>query len=159
MDWGISSGKDLLEAASYVAVLIGIPTALVSYLQAKQRQWEESERQTYDSLNRELIGWYQLCLNHPRLDIFDAPEANPADLSNAERKEEMILLTILISIFERAFLMYHDQRRAFRQRQWTGWDQYIRHYARRENFRRAWCTGGASYDAGFEQYMRSFVQC
>jgi hypothetical protein len=97
-------------------------------------------------------------LAHPDLDIFDLPDKIPGSLTAEQEKKELIAFTILFAIFERAYLMYHDQSTAIKQKQWTGWDEYIQEFCRRENFRRAWRESGATYDKDFEQYIQQFIQ-
>jgi hypothetical protein len=150
--------KDILEALSFLIVLLGVPVGLVQYFRAVKKEQLDREYGTYNALDEKFLEYQNLCLAHPDLDIFDVPDETPATLTAAQRKKELIAFTILFSVFERAYLMYHDQSTGLKQKQWTGWDEYIQGFCRRQNFKRAWIESGATYDKDFEQYIRRFIQ-
>jgi hypothetical protein len=99
-----------------------------------------------------------LCFEYPQLDLFDVPDATPRQLTATEAKQELIAFTFLISVFERAYLMYHDQSNRVKAAQWTGWDEYIRCYCERENFRSAWDISGETFDRNFENFMEEIIR-
>lgn len=150
--------KDILEALSYLVVLLGVPVGLFQYFRAVKKEQLDREYGTYNALDEKFLEFQNMCLAHPDLDIFDVPDKKPGTLTAEQQKKELIAFTILFSIFERAYLMYHDQSTAIKQKQWTGWDEYIRDFCRRENFKRAWRESGATYDKDFEEYIRRFMQ-
>jgi uncharacterized protein YxjI len=67
------------------------------------------------------------------------------------------LLTMLFSIFERAYLLYSDQYSEIKKKQWLGWEDYIRSFCLRENFLIAWEISGNTFDADFEVYMENLI--
>lgn len=75
-----------------------------------------------------------------------------------KKKQELIAFTILISVFERAYLMYHDQSTVIKERQWLGWEEYIESYCKRDNFRNSWHISGEEFDSEFQAYMKSKIQ-
>ncbi len=150
--------KDILETLSFLIVLLGVPVALVQYFRAVKKEQQDREYGTYNALDEKFLQYQNLCLAHSELDIFDVPDATPTTLTAEQRKQELIAFTILFSVFERAYLMYHDQSTGLKQKQWTGWDEYIQGFCRRQNFKRAWIESGATYDKDFEQYIRGFIQ-
>jgi len=150
--------KDILEALSFLVVLFGVAIGLVQYLRAVKKEQLDREYGTYNALDEKFLEFQNLCLAHPDLDIFDVPDKTPGTLTAEQQKKELIAFTILFSIFERAYLMYHDQSTAIKQKQCTGWDEYIQDFCKRENFKRAWHESGATYDKDFEQYIQRFLQ-
>ena len=154
---GFQHWKDVLEALSYIVILLGVPTGLVQYFQAVKKEQLDREYGTYNALDEKFLEFQNLCLAHPYLDIFDLPDKVPITLSPAQHKEELIAFTMLFSIFERAFLMYCDQAAPIKQRQWMGWDEYIQSYCKRGNFKLAWQTCGGTFDKDFEKYMTKFM--
>jgi len=82
-------------------------------------------------------------------------DTEPRELTGDERKRQLIAFTILISIFERAYLMYCGHSDAIRARQWTGWEQYISAYCKRPNFKEAWERSGVTFDSEFEREMKT----
>ncbi|HKV05975.1 MAG TPA: hypothetical protein VJO53_12835 [Candidatus Acidoferrales bacterium] len=146
--------KDFSEIASYVAVVIGVPVGLFQYYRTVKKEQEDREYGTYNALDEKYLEFLKLCLDHPHLDVFDVADRVPADLSNSQKKQELAAFMILFSIMERAYLMYSDQSTTIKERQWTGWHDYIGGYLRRANFRRAWEEYGSQFDSKFQAYMK-----
>lgn len=147
--------KDLLEALSYIAVIVGFPIALYQYRRKTLKEQADREYGTYNALDEKYLEFLVMCWENPRLDIFDVADSAPAELSTVEQKQELIAFTMLVSMFERAFLMYHDQHDSVRERQWSGWAAYIRDYCHRANFRHAWSRIGEQFDTNFQNFMSS----
>lgn len=150
--------KDLFELASYIVVVLGVPTGLFQYYRAQVRERQEREARVFDAVSASYLDFQRMCLQYPYLDVFDIPDTSPVQLTPSQQKEELIAYSILFSIFERAYLLYLANRTPVTEGQWQGWDQHIRGYFRRENFRRAWRAGEGSYDPRFNEYMRCIEQ-
>jgi len=146
--------KDICEVLSYLAVIVGIPIAIHQYRQAKKKEQADREYGTYNALDEKYLEYQSICLEHPELDIFDIGDSTAPTLSEQQKKEELIAFTFLFSIFERAYLMYNDQSTRVKKRQWSGWEEYIESYCKRDNFRRAWQTSGNTFDSEFQKYMK-----
>jgi hypothetical protein len=123
-----------------------------------RREQLDREYGTYNALDDKYHDFLNLCLQRPRLDIFDIQDAKPLPLSDEEKKEELIIFTILISIFERAYLMYFRQSSKLRRRQWSGWEDYIRDYAKRKNFQEAFRISGITFDTDFQVFMNAIMK-
>lgn len=144
---------EILELASYVVVVLGVPTGIFQYVQAKRREREDRERQVFDAISASYIEFQNLCLERPYLDVFDIPDERPVELTPMQEKEELIAFGVLFSIFERAYLLYSERPTPITAGQWREWDTHIRGYFQRANFRRAWRQGSSSYDPRFVAYM------
>ena len=147
----------ILQMLSYASVLLGIPLALLQYFLVKRREKRDREYGTYNALDERYLEFQKLCLQHPYLDTFDVPDAKPETLSDQQKKEELIVFTMLFSIFERSFLMYYDQSTEIKRKQWSGWDEYIRSYCARPNFRAAWLKSGTTFDTDYQAYMSTML--
>lgn len=147
----------VFEILANIATLLGVPIAIWLFANEKRRERLDREYGTYDALDEKYIEYLKLCLEYPELDVFDYAKSEIDQFlskkNKSVEKQELILFTILISIFERSFLMYRDQSTALKKEQWMGWDEYIRDYAVRNNFRLAWKILGTQFDAKFLQYM------
>jgi hypothetical protein len=150
---GMPGLAEMLELASYVVVVLGVPTGIVQYVQAKRREREDRERHIFDAVSASYIEFQHLCLERPYLDVFDIPDERPEQLTPRQEKEEVIAFAVLFSIFERAYLLYSEHPTPITSGQWREWDTHIRGYFRRGNFRRAWRQGSSSYDPRFVAYM------
>jgi len=150
--------RDILEIASYVVIVLGIPAGLVQYIINKRKERETQEYETYHALDERFMDYQLLCLQNPQLDVFDIPEERPVSINQLEKKKELIIFTVLFSIFERAYLMYKDQPSELKKRQWIGWHSYIESFCKRENFRNAWEKSGSMFDDEFQSYMDFMVR-
>lgn len=153
----VQSLKLVLEILSLSAVVLGVPAGLGQYYLSVRKEQQDREYGTYDALDNKFHEYQRLCFDNPDLDIHDVPLASAGPASAERQRREDIAFTILFAIFERAYLMYADQSTELKEKQWAGWDEYIRSFCQRENFRRAWRVSGSTFDADFEQYMRQCI--
>ena len=105
MDVDLQLLKEVFELLSYVSILVGVPVGLYQYYRTVKREQQDREYGTYNALDEKYLEFQQLCLEHPELNVFDVPDSSPAHLSNTQQKQELIVFTMLFSIFERAYLM------------------------------------------------------
>ncbi|HZY36203.1 MAG TPA: hypothetical protein VFE53_06115 [Mucilaginibacter sp.] len=146
-----------LDVIDKLVVILGLPIAFTQYLRTKKKEKRDREYGTYNALDEKYLEFQKLCLEHPYLNIFDIPDKNPGQLDEKQAKEELILLTMLFSIFERAYLLYSDQYSDIKRKQWQGWEDYIQSFCLRENFIRAWEISGNTFDTDFEAYMENLI--
>lgn len=134
-----------LENISFLATTFGLLILLISYVSSRRAEDRRREVGTYDSLETQYVAFQRLALQHPKLDVADAPiRCEPIALSPEEEAQRDTLYMILFSLFERAFLLY--QPGPFggffvghrRWMQWKSWESYILRYLEREGCRAAW---------------------
>jgi hypothetical protein len=147
-----SSTKDWLEAASYLATILGIPLAILLFWNEKRRERSAREEQVYLSPNRQYVEYLTLCFENPDLDIFDL--VTPTKRSPENTKREWVAFTILISTMEQAYLLYRQHPNQKNQ-QWRGWRDYMRWWMARPNFRVAWEGLTDQFDRDFVSFVES----
>src|SRR5437588_900857 len=98
-----------------LAIIMGIPIGLYQLTRTARKEQREREEQVYNALDEKYIDFVELCLQHPYLDVFDIPDNESAVLTTQQKKEELIVFTVLVSIMERAYIMYHDQNNKMKQ--------------------------------------------
>ncbi|GJM40704.1 MAG: hypothetical protein DHS20C20_09860 [Ardenticatenaceae bacterium] len=151
----------IFEILANMATLLGVPIAIWLFAHEKRRERLDREYGTYDALDEKYLDYLKLCLEYPDLDVYDYTKSEIDQFLSKENqkieKNELILFTILISIFERSFLMYKDQSTSLKKEQWAGWDEYMRDYAARGNFRLAWKILGTQFDTNFLQHMNQIM--
>jgi hypothetical protein len=145
--------KDVAQIVYYVALSIAGPIALIEYLKARKADRLANEYKIYDELDNRFFEYQKLALEYYDLDILDVPNNDPSLSFDKKRKQEMVAYTILFSLFERAYLMFHHQAEAFQLRQWSGWKHFLNDFIRRESVRTAWQLSKGTYDTGFQQFM------
>ena len=142
-----------LEIITFLITILGLPFALYIYINEQKAQRAEREYGTYDALDDKYIELQQLCIQYPKLDVFDTPFVNPNTLTEEDQKQEEAILLIRISIFERAFLMYQREAAQAKAAQWEGWEIDVLEWLERKNFKEIWKVHKQYYDKTFVQYF------
>jgi hypothetical protein len=131
--------------------------ALYQHRRGLSKEQADREYGTYNALDDKFLEFQRLCFENPTLDIFDVPDKVPAHCDPEQAKRELVAFTILFALFERAYLMYREHRTSLRDKQWSGWYEYIASYCGRENFRHAWSVSGVTFDSDFQVFMQSLI--
>src|SRR4051812_8679708 len=114
-----------LEAGSYLVTIVGLPLAIGVFIIEQRKERFKEEEEIYQRLTDEYADFLQLVLQHPDLRIMSR---NP-DLSLSEEQIERrnILFDILVSLFERAFiLVYESSMDRQTARLWQSWEDWMR---------------------------------
>ncbi|MEK6479681.1 hypothetical protein WJR50_19215 [Catalinimonas sp. 4WD22] len=146
--------KLYLEIGALLVTLFGVPSAIYVYWQQKSKERKEREYGTYNALDDKYIDFLNLCLENHDLDIYHIAKKGKSEYSPEQNARELIIFEILISLFERAFLMYRDQDSKIKKLQWEGWNRYMEDWMQRDNFRRAWERLGTQWELNFENHMK-----
>ena len=60
-----------------------------------------------------------------------------AELTPQQQEQRAVLFELLISIFERAYLLVYEEKMDRQtQRLWMSWEDYMRYWCRRKDFRK-----------------------
>jgi hypothetical protein len=64
--------------------------------------------------------------------------ASAAQLSDEQRERRWVLFSILVSLFERAYLLVYEEKLSPQNlRLWKSWEDYMREWCHRPEFREA----------------------
>jgi hypothetical protein len=130
------SALEWLEAASYVVTIIGLPLAIAVFLHEQRKERQNDDEELYLQLANEYERFLRLCLENAdlRLTTSDPDTRTPLSPEQAERRD--VLFEILISLFERAYiLVYEESMNRQTARLWQTWEDYMRAWVRRIDFR------------------------
>lgn len=144
---------DIVQLVAHIVAILGLPAALISYWIQTQRQQRDQELGTYNSLDEKYIEYLKLCMAHPELDLFHIPKIGKRKFNEDETIQRCAMFEILLSIFERAFLLYRDHRSDSRRRQWTGWEDYIEQWMSHPDFDSLWDKLGSQFESSFVDYI------
>lgn len=167
--------KDILEMGAAAATILGVPGAIIAYLNAKklereqqvtsrrlemeQREKDREEREygTYDALDNKYVEFLTLCLQYPELKINEGVDPENAGFTEAQQQQRQVILEILICTLERAYLMYNRHKSEIRTEQWRGWELYIEYWMTDKSFRSIWDDPDfqRQYSASFVDFMRT----
>jgi hypothetical protein len=107
--------RKILEIGSFIMTILGVPFAILVYRNEKRKERLARESETYDAVNDKYNEFLRLCLEYPFINIYDDENANFHRYSKEEQARAVILFDILVSIFERAFILYKDHHDTIRE--------------------------------------------
>jgi len=124
------------ELASYVVTVFGLPLALLTFLWQARRERQNERAEIYQRLSDEYVAFLKLLLRYPDLHLL-SPSPN-TKFAPEQDEQRLLIFGILVSLFERAFLLvYEDRMDSDTRRRWQSWEDYMREWCRRDDFRAA----------------------
>jgi hypothetical protein len=126
-----------LEALSYIVTIVGLPMAILVFAYEQRRSRQNDQEEIYQQISDEYTDFLKLVLDNPDLQLLST--TGPLQALSAEQKErKLAILNILISLFERAYLLVYEEKMDRQtQRLWQSWEDYMREWCRRKDFRQA----------------------
>jgi hypothetical protein len=145
--------KEWLELASLAVTVIGLPfAAWVFYLQQRKER-ENEEEEAYQHLSDAYNHFLEIVLANADLQL--RTNAALRDPTPEQNERMLVIFDMLISLFERAFLVaWKPEMSPAEQRRWNSWDDYMREWCRRDDFRSALPQLLRGEDAEFQAYIR-----
>lgn len=141
------------EFLSYVVTVVGLPFAIVVFMFEQRKERQNEDEEIYQRLSDEYADFLQLLLENADLRLMSAFNED-ANFTEEQLERKRIIFELLISLFERAFiLVYEPSMNAQTKRLWSSWEDYIRYWCRRKDFRNALKTLLDGEDPDFEQYI------
>jgi hypothetical protein len=144
------------EMMSYVVTVIGLPLAISVFIFEQRKERDNEEEEVYQLLSDNYQEFLKIALEHPDLHIF-AIEETPA-LSVEQRERMFIIFSMLISLFERAYLLLYEEKMSVKQlRRWRSWEDYMGEWCNRADFRAALPTLLHGEDPAFSGYIQALA--
>lgn len=124
-----------LEALSYVVTIVGLPLAIGVFVLENHKH----RRAEADALNQRLNDGYtnflSLVLDNADLKLFQAASEHDS-LTAEQRERQRILFSMLISVFEQAYITLYERKMGrHATRRWLSWEDDMRDWCRRPDFR------------------------
>lgn len=125
---------DFFELLSFIVTVIGLPFAIWVFLREQRKERENEDEEAYQLLSDAYNDFLSLVLANADLRLRTAI-GSPA-LDDEQQERQRVIFEMLISLFERAYLLIYDEDPSPKQRRrWHSWDDYMREWCRREDFR------------------------
>ncbi|MFA7277037.1 MAG: hypothetical protein WC043_09580 [Pseudobdellovibrionaceae bacterium] len=137
-----------MELLSYVATVVGIPLALGVFMHQERKERQNEQEEIYDKLMGHYTEIQEKLFEYPELDVHDMPLANPEDA-----RRQYILYQMVVSLFERSYILLASEADPSYQRMWNSWVDYIREWLRHPNFCSALPRLMEGEDKEFVAYM------
>ena len=93
------------EFLSYVVTVVGLPLAIAVYLYEQRKERANEEEAVYQLLSDNYQDFLRVVLEHADLRLFSSPLP---DLTEEQRERRVVVFGMLISLFERAYLLLFE---------------------------------------------------
>ena len=144
------------EVASNVVTVIGLPLAIVVFVHEQRRERANEEAEVYQSLADAYNEFLKVVIDNPDLHL-RTQHATP-DLSLEQRERMLAIFDMLISLLERAYLTAWGPRMNAEQvRRWNVWEDFMREWARRDDFHARLEDLLRGEDPEFAGYLRALA--
>ncbi len=145
---------ETLEALSYVVTVVGLPFAIAVFLYEQRRERQNEEEELYQRLSDEYAEFLKIVLQHADLGLMRT-QTETVTLTAEQHERRGVLFELLISLFERAYLLvYEEHMKRQTQRLWMSWEDYMRYWCRRRDFRELLPRLLEGEDADFVAHIR-----
>ncbi len=144
---------ETFEFLSYVVTVVGLPFAIIVFIWEQRKERENEEEEIFQRLSDEYREFLKLVLDNADLNLLRRDGVRQ-DLTDEQKERRFAIFGILISLFERAYLLvYEDHMDKKARRLWQSWEDYMREWVRRADFRDALPQLLEGEDEEFTQYI------
>jgi hypothetical protein len=145
------------ELLSYVVTVFALPLAIYIFLYEQRKERETEEEEIYQSLSNAYTDFLKLVLANPDLRL-RSQETAVAQLSEEQKERKLVIFDMLVSLFERAYILeYEEKMSAQKLRRWRSWEDFMREWCRRDDFRAALPRLLEGEDPDFADYIRGLA--
>jgi hypothetical protein len=130
----MSNLREWLEIASFLVTVVGLPFGIAVFILEQRRERANEEEEVYLELSDDYTHFMELVLQNADLRLRSHQAVTGLSEEQLERRHA--LYSILVSLFERAYvLVYEDNMNRKQRRMWQSWEDFMREWCRREDFR------------------------
>ena len=124
-----------LEALSYVVTILGFPAAILVFMYERRRQLVNEENELHRQLSEEYDNFLRLVMDNADLLLLRQSGALPT-ISEEQLERREIIYRMLVSLFEKAYIiLYSENMKRDAKRRWMSWEDDMREWCQKENFR------------------------
>lgn len=145
------------ELLSYIVTVIGLPLAILVFLFEQRKERENEDEEVYELLSDNYHDFLKVALDNPDLKLFSL-EQTP-HLTDEQRERMLIIFGMLVSLFERAYLLLYDEKLKPKElRRWRSWEDYMREWCQRQDFREHLPALLVGEDPDFAEYIKQLAE-
>ena len=148
---------ELWELLSYIVTVIGLPMAMAFFIFEQRKERANEDEAIWLQLSDAYIDFLNVVLAHSDLQL-RSRTATP-NLSAEQQERKRVIFDMLISLFERAYLLAYEKDMDDKQkRRWHSWEDYMREWCQREDFLRLLPELVCGEDPDFAAYILHLAQ-
>lgn len=141
------------ELLSYVVTVVGLPLAILLFFHEQRKERNNEEEEIHQQISDSYTDFLRLVLEHADLGLM-SKQAAPLPLSPEQQERRRVLFGLLVSLFERAYVLaYEDAMNDHQRRRWAAWEDWMREWCGREEFRAALPELLRGEDPDFVRYI------
>lgn len=145
------------ELASYIVTIVGLPFAIAIFVLEQRKERQNEEEEIFQRLSDEYREFLKLVLENADLHLL-RKESRHSDLTDEQQERRLAIFGILISLFERAYLLVYEKNMDHQtQRLWKSWEDYMTEWVRQADFRQALPSLLEGEDEEFSGYIRQLA--
>lgn len=146
------TAAELWQLLANIVTFFGLPLAIYTFILGQRKERENEDAEVYQLLSDAYIDFLKLVLTHADLKL-RTQSATP-NLTEEQRERMQVMFEILISLFERAYLTAYSKSMTSQQRRrWHSWEDFMREWCRREDFKSALAGLLQGEDVDFAAYI------
>ena len=147
----------LFEFTFYMVETFALPFAILVFVYERRKARQVDEEALYLRLSDEYTNFLKLVLDHADLQLLHKG-AQTFELNEEQQERRIALFGILVSIFERAYLLVYEENMSKQTRRlWSSWEDYMREWCRRRDFRGALPELLQGEDPDFRAYIEEIA--
>lgn len=148
---------ETFEFLSYVVTVVGLPFALIVFLLEQRKERLNDQEEIFQRLSDEYREFLKLVLDNSDLYLLRR-ESVRVEFTEEQKERRLAIFGILISLFERAHLLVYEEKMNKQTiRMWQSWEDYMREWLRRADFRAALPALLEGEDEEFTKYIRQLA--
>jgi hypothetical protein len=124
----------IAEFTFYLVEVFGLPFAIFVFVLEQRKDRENEQEAIFQRLSDEYREFLKLVLDNADLRLL-RDHGVRRDLTEEQKERRDAIFGILVSLFERAYLLVYEKHMAKQeQRRWKSWEDYMREWVRRADF-------------------------
>ena len=126
---------EVFEFSFYAVETFALPFAIIVYVIERRKERQAAEEELYQRLSDEYMTFLKLVLDNSDLRLLHK-SGSRRELSAEQLERRFTVFGILVSIFERAYILVYEEKMARQTRRlWSSWEDYMREWCRNDDFR------------------------
>ena len=144
------------ELLSFIVTVFGLPLAIFVFIYEQRKERDNEEENVYQLLSDNYQDFLKIALEHSDLKLFSIEKT--LELTGEQNERMRIIFSMLISLFERAYLLlYEDNMSEKQSRRWLSWEDYMLEWLERADFRELLPVLMRGEDPEFVSYMNQLL--
>ena len=149
---------ETMEMLSYLVTIVGLPLAILTFMFEQRKERRNEEEEIFQRLSDEYREFLKLVLDNSDLQLL-RQKGSQQDWTEEQKERRHAIFGLLVSLFERAYLLvYEEHMDKHTRRMWQSWEDYMREWVRRTDFREALPVHLEGEDEEFTRYFRQLAE-